>query len=460
MLTLRSVRTPTRIETADLKAALLRLSDGAWKPAVLESMRSLAKLAGASSEAIAELGGISAMSRRGYGDLVFDQDCIHYVISGLGESGFIEAGVVRTGDNSVDKLAEFVSDLEKTIMVALDGRKTRHMRFEWQEVSRSSDRLEKIIAAEQEQAGVELQRAKLAEEECAAAIVLEARPARTTLIEIAQAGFAREQDILSRRGKARDEAKAALEEVKRGGLVAVEYLVECRKSSTPVTRLQSPDDLHDPAIARLKCPGCGRTFPEETLSEAYSLSELGKRMIQKSHWMTISVTRALVKIGVPIESILWNVSEAGEEVDLVVDVLGDLWLFELKDREFGSGDAHPFNYRQVRYKSAKAVVVTTERVSVDAKRVFQELAKESRGQRQTPTYVEGLENIYAVLTREVETSYRGQAGRKLLEAGALSGLDLRPLLKARLGEIPERQRELTGLALTEEMLRTWSRQGA
>lgn len=79
--------------------------------------------------------------------------------------------------------------------------------------------------------------------------------------------------------------------------------------------------------------------------------------------MTIWVTSLLNKLGVPLETILWNVSEAGDEVDILVDFLGQLWIFELKDsREFGSG-CSSLNYRQVRYRATKAIIITTEKVS-------------------------------------------------------------------------------------------------
>ena len=446
MLTLRSLRTSTRVDTPDLKTSLLRLARGPWKPAVIESQRVLAKLAGAGDEIVAELGGVVPTAADGYGDLVFTDDCVYYLLSSTSDPAFLEVGVVHSDSATAESLDEFAREVQDTILEALDGRKTRHMRFEWSEVNPSSYRLDRIIASERKEAGIELQRAAMTEQELAAAETLETRAVRSTLVSISQAGFAREHDILSRRGKAKEEAKSTLDKLKRGQLVAVEYIVECKKANSPITRLKSPEELRDPAIAKLKCPTCGRAFPDETLSEAYSVSELGKRMLQKSHWMTISVTQRLVEIGVPLAAILWNVSEGGEEIDLVVDVLGDLWLFELKDREFGSGDAHPFNYRQVRYKASKAVVVTTEKVSTDAKKVFQELTKETRGERPTPTYIEGLENTEPVLRKEIESSYWRHAVRKLLGASRASGYDLRPLLKARLGELPK------GLARWEERL--------
>jgi len=87
--------------------------------------------------------------------------------------------------------------------------------------------------------------------------------------------------------------------------------------------------------------------------------------------MTVWVTSRLLDLGVPQEVILWNMEEAGEEVDIIVDFVGRTWIFELKDREFGAGDAYPFNYRKVRYRADEAVVVTTDKVCAGCTASFQ-----------------------------------------------------------------------------------------
>lgn len=199
------------------------------------------------------------------------------------------------------------------------------------------------------------------------------------------------------------------------------------------------------------CPSCGRMFSEEVLSEGYSVSELGQSLIRKSHWMTVWVTALLIELGVARDAILWNVTEDGEEVDLLVELLGQVWIFELKAREFGAGDATALNYRRVRYRAARTVVITTDKVSRDAKRVFAELQRESVTRRrggQAPIYVEGLDKASEVLRRELSSAALGYARRKVSAIGARSGYDLGAVLAARFGESADTREEdeLVGIA--------------
>ena len=117
--------------------------------------------------------------------------------------------------------------------------------------------------------------------------------------------------------------------------------------------------------------------------------------------MTVYVTQVLLELGINKDAILWNLSESGEEVDILVEIFGRLWIFELKDREFGSGDAYPLNYRKVRYRAEKSIIVTTEVVAKDAKKVFEELRKEAGIDRDLPVYIEGLENTKSKLINEL-----------------------------------------------------------
>lgn len=274
-----------------------------------------------------------------------------------------------------------------------------------------------------------------------AAKVLANKVNRQMLIELSQAGFARGRDVLSRKGKAKDEVEAALEQLKSAQLVNSEYLLECRRAGTPLTRLTDSDDLNVESVGKLKCPTCGSMFRDELLSEGFSLSDLGRKLSSRSYWMTVWVTDQLVRIGVPLAGIAWNLTASGEEVDLLVEFLGGLWIFELKDREFGAGDAHPFNYRQVRYKADAAVIITTEHVSKDAKKVFEELAKEAAGGRLNPVYIEGLDKADSVLRTELAAASRRYAYRRIQRITEPLGYDFRPILEALFGELPKSEPE-------------------
>jgi hypothetical protein len=256
--------------------------------------------------------------------------------------------------------------------------------------------------------------------------------ARETLRELGRAGFAREQDILTRRSKKVEDMRATLEALKASALVATEYVLACKKTQTPLTHLADPLVLKSDDVGTLLCPSCGATFSDENLAEGYRVSELGRQLIQSSHWLTVWVTQKLATLGIPLASILWNVTEGSEEVDIVVDLGSQTWILELKDREFGAGDAHPFNYRKARYRATRAIIVTTDRVSADAKRVFEELAKETRGHSGAgPIFIEGLDNATTVLSREIATATLADACSRILFLQAMSPYDLQAIVAAR-----------------------------
>ncbi|MCF8145336.1 MAG: hypothetical protein K9N21_15575 [Deltaproteobacteria bacterium] len=295
-------------------------------------------------------------------------------------------------------------------------------------------RLDKIIGGETDETTVKFGKPEINTEELNGAHVLANDVTRTMLTDLSQAVFARAQDILSRKGKKQQEAEIALAQLKELNLLAVEYLLECKRTSTPLTRLAQKEQLQNPTIGDLKCATCGKAYRDENLSEGYSVSSLGRRLCASSHWMTVFVTDELLKAGVPQNSILWNLSEGGEEVDILVEFMGELWILELKDREFGSGDAHPLNYRQVRYKATRAIVVTTDKVSKDARRVFEDLAKERSGRSEVPVYIEGLGGIHDALAAEVSRASVRFAYQKLGVLSLLSGYDLRPIIAAKFGQ--------------------------
>lgn len=456
MLQTKSILADVRLESADLQEVLLRLSKTEWKPVLLESQRKILELAGVIGKVAlpirhTQLYGPSPRELPS-GDVFFKDSEVYYLLNRHVETDYnyrgrylirherpgppgLELGIITNDLSTAEsKLQGFSSHLQQIILGTLDGRKTRHMQFEWKELKEGTPRLDSIAKTEADQPEIKFERPQINPVELSAAEALSSDATRRTLIELSQAGFARARDILSRKGKQQEELQTAIESLKNHGLVNVEYLLECRQSSMPLTRLAAKDQLDNPTTGSLRCPRCNTQFKDEALSEGYSVSDLGRRLIQKSNWMTIWVTNKLYEVGVPLDSILWNLSETGEEVDLLVEFLGELWIFELKDREFGAGDAHPLNYRQVRYKATKAIIITTEKISKDARRVFEDLAKERSRRGKVPTYVESLDAVHDALEKEVSVASLRHAYEKLSTLTELSGYDFRRIIAAKFRE--------------------------
>jgi len=462
MVQLRALSSAVKLDLEDLPRVLAALRSADERvPALHTARTALFNLAGVGTEVALEMLATARSRTAPRGDVFFVGDDTYYLFVG-DEPARLEVGLVAKQTTDMEgRLHAFASDVQASVMRAVDGRKTRHMNFQWETMTIASGRLEKFLTAGPEEGQPQFERPRLAAAEVAAAQVLSGSAARAMMIEIGQAGFAREQDILARRGRAKEEATQALGELKSGSLIDVEYLLECRKTRNPLTRLRSRDDLESEAVSRLRCPACSAAFRDELVSEGYSRSELGRRMIDRSYWMTVWVTERIVQAGVALDSILWNLAQSGEEVDILADVLGGLWIFELKDREFGSGDAHPLNYRQVRYAAERAVIVTTERVSPDAKRVFEEVAKESSRRRIPPVFIEGLDRTDQLLRGQIDAAYLRQISRKLMAIGGSYGVDLRPIISRKYGALPEPDGEsfeaiwLDDAAFQRELFTLW-----
>jgi len=459
VLETRRLVAPIKLDESDVPNILKSLRERGWTPAVLQSQLEFLRLSGLEdsvSPAALLQSERNFPGRHGvYGDIVFRDAEVYFLLT-RDEEPTLEVGIISTDTGKVEEhLDEFKDCLQDAIMTTLDGRKTRHMKFNWM---KPPDRLSRIGAqrAQEEETGeVRFQPAKISAELIQGAELLAEKPARSILQELSQAGFAREIDIVSRRSRKDEEIKGILDRLKGANLVNTEFLLVCRRTRTPITRLREGDRLKSEHVGTLICPSCGAAFKDENLTEGYTLSELGRHLSQGSHWMTVWVTKRLVDSGVPQESILWNLEESGEEVDLIVGVLNELWIFELKDREFGSGDAHPFNYRRVRYRAQKAIVITTEQVSADAKRVFQELVREagrssslrtvrtpSGGLRRVhtpgiqPLFIEGLENVSPTLETEVAGAAWRSAAERLSLLGEITGFDLSGVVARKFNQAP------------------------
>ena len=145
--------------------------------------------------------------------------------------------------------------------------------------------------------------------------------------------------------------------------------------------------------------------------------------------MTVWVTSRLVDLGIDLDAIMWNVEEASEEVDIVLEFLEELWILELKDRDFHQRDAHSLNYRRVRYRPDRTLVVTTGVVQPDARRVFQDMAGEEREpsrrrprRGQLPVYIESLDAVRNQLSRQVDDAARRYALQRVVPVASSNGL--------------------------------------
>jgi hypothetical protein len=207
-------------------------------------------------------------------------------------------------------------------------------------------------------------KADYSEAELRATRLLVGSEARNLILQLAQIGKVRAADAKL--------PPTLIEQLLGENLLSKEYLVVCRKDSRTLCQVTNIEDLNEVSGGKLVCPTCGRRFSEELVHEIFAGTEISKQLVTSSRWMTIWLTDLLVQAGLNKEAIAWSATAGDDEVDLMTDELGLRILFELKDREFGLGDAYPFAYRVERYGGNVGIVISTDKVSGEAEKFFQE----------------------------------------------------------------------------------------
>lgn len=316
------------------------------------------------------------MRRRGYGEVLgelFFADNIICILLPL-TADILQASVIGYGEQE-QGLLKFCQDVEDAIKTRFDGRRVRGMSFNWRNLPKLAPKygmhrypdFEDVFEGEPEQEVTEL---KLTEpnytpEDVAATELLIDTNVRQFILRLAQL----------RKMTSKDATQAAghdiTERLLSKGLVVEEYLLTCKQDQHTICIVPSRDHLNKEPTASLHC-SCGRSFAEENLQVIYTLAEKAKKLVDSSLWMSIWITELLLENGVRREGIKWGFETGGEELDIMIEDFGSHIFLELKDREFGLGDAYPFVYRVTRYGGSIGIVATMDKVSTDAINFFKE----------------------------------------------------------------------------------------
>ena len=142
--------------------------------------------------------------------------------------------------------------------------------------------------------------------------------------------------------------------------------------------------------------------------------------------MTIWVTELMVSAGIAKDSIAWNPAAGEDELDIMTDALGPRVFFELKDREFGLGDAYPFAFRASRYGGTFGVVVSTDRVAEEAKKFFQE---QGPNMPVTIHFIEGEDAVESGVQELIDRFSRHGVIQIFVELAGPLAINLVPVLR-------------------------------
>lgn len=328
--------------------------------------------------------------------------------------------------HSTDSALEtFLEQTESGIKARLDGRRVRGMSFNWKEpkypvrrpyIKFDRFRQEKLEMKEPEYSDQQLERARL----------LISENNRSFVLNLAKIGKARSIDAAS----ISDESTTV--PLLEKGLIRKEYLISCRQDSHTLASIPDKNQLESSIGSGFRCPTCGRTFREELIQEIFALTEEGKFLLDRSNWMMIWITNLLLSSGIPVDKIKWNAAAGDDELDIVIDVLGLQVFLELKDREFGLGDAYPFGFRLQRYNGDFGVVVTMDKVASEAKKFFKEQASRRTGQIET---LEGQVEIENNMPKLIDKISRYAVQMFVSQVSEEAGLSLLPFVKAWMNQV-------------------------
>lgn len=363
------------------------------------------------------------------GDLFFIDNWA-YALTFASEE-ILYASVVGYG-KADEALRKFCADIEEGIKTRFDGRRVRGMEFDWKSVDLRPSRYTRRryvpyrAFSEEEpergEIGFECTVPNYSSEDIQVAGLLVNIEIRKFVLNLAQVIKMREKD-------AAEIVKAdILQRILSLGLVMEEYLLTCKQDQHTICVVPSKDDLTKDSMSSLRCSVCRRSFPQENLQVIYTLTERGKKLVNHSLWMSIWVIELLKENGVKKEAIRWGLEASGEELDIMVEDFGSLIFFELKDREFGLGDAYPFIYRTTRYGGRVGIVATMDKVSTDAQKFFEEETE----RRESPTkiqYLEGPEAIQRGIRELIERTSLLQVRRLVRPFSQTIGFDLWPIIQ-------------------------------
>lgn len=267
-----------------------------------------------------------------------------------------------------------------------------------------------------------------------AARALAGRPARVLAISVKSSRGLLTKDV-AKIANTKDPSEL-IEQLVRSGVVVRDVVVVCGITQVQVARV--PDKTSLPKLAKtgLRC-ACGKPIDQESSDDLLTVTDLGTLLLDKSRWMSILVREELVKLGVRREDILLECQLGTDEIDCIALIAGRVAIFELKDKEFSTGNAYSFSAKISLIDPDFSLIVTTDKVAADVKGRFSRVKRDPRTSRVSHAadeaasiqYVEG-DDFRSGLRRAVSEIYQIDARSTLQGALSAVALDAASVLNA------------------------------
>ena len=352
-------------EQTEIDGIVSRLEDAGYRSLLRNLIRTVSDVAGLPADRHISMAAIAASARRfrpeataPIGDLFFRDDRA-YLLQAADHQ--LYAWEIRHHSDDQD-LTSLCDATEAGARSCIDGRRLRGMQFSWEPIPTPSTMPYVVRAPYRDAPALDVKAPIYTPEQAEHARLLRSREHREILLRLVQMrGRARAVDAPD------TAAGAAASALADAGLLRTEYLVLCRGDSRTILTAPDRETLESQPAKAFRCPVCGRAMSDEVIQEISAVTTQAQELLAGSHWMTIWVTTLLEAAGVPREAIGWNAAAGDDEIDIVISLPAMKVFLELKDREFGLGDAYPFASRTSRYSADVGAVLCTEQVAEEAK---------------------------------------------------------------------------------------------
>ena len=302
------------------------------------------------------------------------------------KNGMMRVGIVGANPDAV-LLDLFKTDIETVLQERGDA-------IEWHQDSIENPQFKEFLSAEEH--AIAVLAAGITEREMKSAKALESTGVRDVATTIRKSGVILAKELLRSKPDTAADTVKYVDQLIQADLLHQEYVVICSKSGAHVNRVEHRETIDQMAKLGVSC-SCGKKISDEAIEGLLSTDELLPKMLDKNYWMTVSVVRSLISLGVPAEKILLNPSIVNDDVEILADLDGTLLMFNLKDAEYGIPHALSFTTRIGMHRPHMAFLVSTRGVSSDVKDHFKRVKLDTQ-----MVYVPNLLQLEATLKKVVE----------------------------------------------------------
>ncbi len=365
------------------------------------------------------------------GDLFCLQDAALFLL--FGEAGEARAGIIYEADaaNPVPTLEDFCRNARDAFEAVLE-RSGRRDEIAWQDEERAPQSFARFLARREADSSAAQPNLNTTEAETGMEVLQDAE-ARRFLHRLVEAQTAnRASEMLAGAG---DEATTEnlIHRLSAAKLLRQEVLVSCRREGRSLFRLPTRDALTVLTASDATCSECGASVADEKIEELINPTDLARALLEDNSWLLNGLRSALDELGAGGEAFAARERATNGVREAMVHICGESFLILLKDGEWAAAPARQALDRMIETEAKHLVVVSTGKVSDEARVRLREFARrrQGAGDEAEVLIIEGAEGITAELRHAFERVSHKAIVQQLFVLDANAGFSAGEMVAAR-----------------------------